>query len=143
MGFVPSKADFDLWLKDCGTHYEYICCWIDDVICCNRNYQALLDEFIPRPDYTLKGMGAPRYYLGGNYGRIKDKKYKNKEGETCYLSAKTYIENVCAKIELTFENKLRHFYMPMDPNYRLEIDDTDLLSPTMASKYRMLVENAL
>ena len=26
MGFTPSKADSDLWLKDYSTHYEYICC---------------------------------------------------------------------------------------------------------------------
>ena len=73
MGFVPSKADFDLWLKDCGTHYEYICCWVDDIICCSRNPQALLHEFIIQANNTLKGGGAPRYYLGGDYGRIKDK----------------------------------------------------------------------
>jgi hypothetical protein len=30
MGFVPSKADPDVWLKDCGTHYEYICVYVDD-----------------------------------------------------------------------------------------------------------------
>ena len=29
MGFTPTKADHDLWLKDCGTHYEYLCTWVD------------------------------------------------------------------------------------------------------------------
>ena len=24
MGYLPSKADPDFWMKDCGTHYEYI-----------------------------------------------------------------------------------------------------------------------
>ena len=24
LGFKPTKADSDLWMKDCGTHYEYI-----------------------------------------------------------------------------------------------------------------------
>ena len=32
MGFTPTKADHDLWLKDCGTHYEYLCTWVDDMI---------------------------------------------------------------------------------------------------------------
>ena len=31
-GFVPSKADRDLWMKDCGTHYEYICTYVDDLL---------------------------------------------------------------------------------------------------------------
>ena len=143
MGFTPSKADFDLWLKDCNTHYEYICCWVDDVIVCSKDPKALLDEFILCADYTLKGIGAPRYYLGGVYGRIKGDKYKNKKRGTCYLSAKTYIENVCEKTETAFGKKLRHFHMPMDPNYRPEVDDTELLSPEMASKYRMLVGSGL
>ena len=143
MGFTPSKADFDLWLKDCSTHYEYICCWVDDVIVCSKDPKALLDEFILRADYTLKGIGAPRYYLGGDYGRIKGDKYKNKKRGTCYLSAKTYIENVCEKIETAFGKKFRHFHIPMDPNYRPEVDDTELLSPEMSSKYRMLVGSGL
>ena len=24
LGFAPSRADPDLWMKDCGEHYEYI-----------------------------------------------------------------------------------------------------------------------
>ena len=24
MGFKPTKADHDLWIKDCGTHYWYL-----------------------------------------------------------------------------------------------------------------------
>ena len=32
LGFYPSKADSDLWMKDCGSHYEYIACFMDDFI---------------------------------------------------------------------------------------------------------------
>ena len=37
MGFEPSKADFDLWIKDFGTHYEYICVYVDDIIAASLN----------------------------------------------------------------------------------------------------------
>jgi Reverse transcriptase (RNA-dependent DNA polymerase) len=30
MGYVPSKADADFWIKDCGTHYEYLATYVDD-----------------------------------------------------------------------------------------------------------------
>ena len=31
LGFEPCKADPDLWLKDTGMHYEYVCVYVDDV----------------------------------------------------------------------------------------------------------------
>ena len=143
MGFEPTKADSDLWIKDCGTHYEYICTWVDDVIVSSKHPSALLDEFIIRAQYILKGIGAPRYYLGGDYGRVNSNLLPNKSKSTCYLSAKTYINNVCSKIESTLNVKLRNYQMPMDPNYHPEVDDSPLLSPDLASKYRMLVGSGL
>ena len=32
MGYKPSKADYDLWMKDRGDHYEYLARYVDDVI---------------------------------------------------------------------------------------------------------------
>ena len=143
MGFEPTKADSDLLIKDCGTHYEYICIWVDDAIVSSKHPSALLDEFIISAQYILKGIGAPRYYLGGDYGRVSSTLLPNKTKSTCYLSAKTYIGNVCSKIESTMKVKLRNYQMPMDPNYHPEVDDTPLLSPDLASKYRMLVGSGL
>jgi hypothetical protein len=33
MGFYPCKGDPDVWMKDCGTHYEYVCVYVDDLAC--------------------------------------------------------------------------------------------------------------
>jgi len=68
MGIEPSKADYDLWIKDCGTHYEYICVYVDDIIAASFNADVLLEEFRLKAHYILKGVGQPDYYLGGNYG---------------------------------------------------------------------------
>ena len=92
MGYIPSKADSDLWMKDCGTHYEYICTWVDDILAASKDADAVLKQFIEKASYTLKGVGQPTYYLGGDFGRIRSKLLPR--GSTCYLSAKTYIENV-------------------------------------------------
>ena len=32
MGFVPSKADYDLWMRKKDDHYEYIATWVDDLL---------------------------------------------------------------------------------------------------------------
>ncbi len=32
MGFFASKAHPDIRINDCGTHYDYYCVYVDDVI---------------------------------------------------------------------------------------------------------------
>ena len=105
MGFEPTRADADLWMKDCGTHYEYICTWVDDVICASKDPEAILNALRTTANYTLKGVGEPTYYLGGNFGRIKTDLLPGKDS-TSYLSAQKYIEEVCDKIEKVLEVKL-------------------------------------
>jgi len=119
IGFEPSKANYDLWIKDCGAHYEYICVYVDDIIAASLNADALLKAFRLKVHYKLKGVGQPDYYLGGNYARIKCA-----DGiETCYLSAHTYIKNICEKMEKTMDVTLKNYQMPIDPDYRPEIDN--------------------
>jgi hypothetical protein len=33
MGFYPCKADPDVWMKDLGTHYGFVCVYVDDLAC--------------------------------------------------------------------------------------------------------------
>ena len=103
---------------------------------------TILNEFKTKARYTLKGFGEPSYYLGGNFGRIQTTLLPGKTS-TCFLSARTYIENVCEKIEETFQVKLRSYHAPMSPDYHPEVDETPLLSPENGSRYRMLVDSAL
>lgn len=32
LGFIPSNADLHRWMCDCGAHYEYIACCVDDLL---------------------------------------------------------------------------------------------------------------
>jgi hypothetical protein len=44
LGFVPSKgADPDVWMKDCGTHYEYVCCYDDDLLLAMNDPKVFTD----------------------------------------------------------------------------------------------------
>ena len=42
MGFVPIKVDIDLWMRDKGDHYEYIACYVDDIMIFARDTQAII-----------------------------------------------------------------------------------------------------
>ena len=43
MGFFPSKAERDIWMRDMGDHYEYIAVYIDDLMYLSKDPQAIVD----------------------------------------------------------------------------------------------------
>ena len=144
MGYKPSKADTDFWIKLVDDHYEYIATYVDDVMVYSRDPEAVIREL--QCDYVLKGIGAPRYYLGGDILDItkpEDALPPTTDPDTTIaLSAETYIKNVLEKYEQTFGFALKSFRTPMENTYHSEEDTTDLLDPKQASIYRGLIGSA-
>ena len=89
-----------------------LCTWVDDIVVASKDAIAILNEFKTKAKYTLKGVGEPSYYFGRNFDRINITLLPGKKS-TCFLSARTYIENFCEKIEETFDMKLRSHHAPM------------------------------
>ena len=44
MGYVPSKAYLDLWIKRNGDHYEFIAWFVDDVISFSKDPISVMNE---------------------------------------------------------------------------------------------------
>ena len=66
LGFKPSWADANIWIREMKDHYEYIGVYIDDLIVCSKDPLSILDKLKePQGPYKLKGVGSPKYYLGG------------------------------------------------------------------------------
>ena len=63
MGFKPSKADTDLWYKAMGTHYKYKSTF-DNQLIASKNPHKIITKL--KQQYVLKGVGIPKYYLGGD-----------------------------------------------------------------------------
>jgi hypothetical protein len=135
MGYTPSLADADFWLKDMASHYEYIATYVDDILSFSKDPMAIITEI--KTDYVLKGVGAPEYYLGSNIDYLDDA-WKH-DGITNAISARTYITNVTEKMEKMFGYELRTHKTPMDDEYHPELDDTPLVSARDGSKYRGMV----
>ena len=59
LGFRPSKADPDLWIKKLsdGT-FEYVAHFVDDVIVFSRNPMIMIEDF--KKHYIMKGVGKPQ-----------------------------------------------------------------------------------
>ena len=133
MGFLPSKADADLWFKDCGAHYEYIARYVDDILVFSKDPTGILECL--KLTYPLQGVGTPEYYLGGDFKVHK----KEKGGEMITICAKTYIKNICEKIEMVMDFKLKSYETPMAQDDHPENDNSGILNHDEHAKYRMLI----
>ncbi len=71
LSFFPSKAHPDIWIKDCGTHYEYFCVYVDAVIFIAKDPMKYIR--IIEYDYQVKAIGVPEFYMGGNMEFGKDR----------------------------------------------------------------------
>ena len=140
LGYTPSLAYNDLWMKKVGDHYEYIARYVDDVISFSKNPMKVIEEL--KKIYVMKSVGTPEYYLGGNVVQLSEE--WEHEGVTTSLSAETYINNVVPKLEKMVGkefNKSR-WKAPFCENYHAELDQTELCTPLLASKYRSLIGSA-
>ena len=76
MKFKLSKVDADLWMKDCGSYYEYLAVYVDDLIIVSKDPFMIIRELKQLGGYTLKGVGEPEYQLGGDIIMTKDSQGK-------------------------------------------------------------------
>jgi hypothetical protein len=128
IGFIPSKADPNLWMRKQEDHYEYIAVFVDDLLVISRDPEKVMEEI----KYQKKNVEPPRYYNGADM-------CINPEFGYWQISAKTYVTNTCEKIEKLFEIKLKNYGSPMETGDHPEIDESDLLDPEEITKYQMLV----
>jgi Reverse transcriptase (RNA-dependent DNA polymerase) len=42
LGFVPSKADKDIWMRDQGDHYKYLAAYVDNLLIASKNERLLV-----------------------------------------------------------------------------------------------------
>jgi Reverse transcriptase (RNA-dependent DNA polymerase) len=138
MGYHPTKADADFWIKDCGTHYEYMARYVDDLLSFSLDPMAVMDEV--KKDYMLKGVGVPEYYLGGNIETL-DGSWQADDVDTG-LSAKTYALNIVEKFEKTMQCIFQTKKTPMSADYHPESDETASLDATQTSLFRGMIGSA-
>jgi len=115
MGYAPLRADPDLRMKDCDTHYEYITRYVDDVISFSKNPIMIIEEL--KKHYVMKGVGAPQYYLGGNVVELDE--HWEREGIYTAFSAETYIGNCLKKMAKVLN--MNNFLIKRHPWMRITI----------------------
>ena len=99
MGFKPSKADPDIWMKSSkdGSHYEYIALYVDDLAICMKDPKSFCDTLKEKYKLKLKGVGPINYHLGCGYTRDED--------GTLVADPRKYVEKIFESYEKTFGEK--------------------------------------
>jgi len=55
MGFIPSKAERNIWMRDCGDHYEYIAVWVNDLLITSKDPSSMTKTLSDEHEVKLKG----------------------------------------------------------------------------------------
>ena len=133
MGFFPSKAEEDIWMRDKGDHYEYIAVYVDDLLIVSRDAAAIIKTLESKPiNFKLKGTGPLSFHLGCDY-------FRDNDGTLCYGPLK-YIDRMVTAYERMFGNKpSTKCGTPLEKGDHPELDDTELLDEDGIAQYQSLI----
>ncbi len=132
MGFTPSKAEPDIWMRQNGNIYEYIGVYMDDVTTAAKNPKAITDLLQTKYQFKLKGMGPISFHLGCDFVREDD-------GTMC-MSPRKYIEKLLGTYERMFGAKPKQCVTsPLEKGDHPELDMSDELDADGIKNYQSLI----
>ena len=131
MGFTPSKADPDVWMRLVNDHYEYIAVYVDDLLIASKDPRSILDLLKTKYGYKLKGDGEVEYHLGMDFGRDPD--------GTLYFGPQRYVKKMIDNYELLFGEKPKEYITPLEKTDHPELDNTEELDSSGISMYQSLI----
>jgi len=94
MGFIPSKAERDIWMRDCGDHCECIAVHVDDLLIASKDPSSIIKNLSDEHKFKLKGTCAVSFHLGCDW-------FRDDDGNLCYAPHQ--------HIEKVMDNCLRLF----------------------------------
>ena len=132
--WFPSKADPDVWMLDCGDHWEYVATWVDDLLYIGmepEKFYATLREL----GYKLKGVGEPTYHLGGDFKRVKEPE------DVLTWGSHTFVKKMLSKYEKMMGEPIpkREVHAPLEPGDHPELDDTEFCNAEQTKQYQSML----
>lgn len=139
MGFRPTKADNDLWMRITKDgQYEYLASYVDDIAAWSKDPMAIITEL--QKHYVLKGIGRPEFYLGGDIQHLPDDSLWQNSNIRLGISAETYITNTLERCARQLGcGEFRKVKSPMDSLYHPETDITDFCTPDQHTHFRSVI----
>ena len=133
MGFKPSKADPDIWMKSSkgASHYEYIAVYVNDLPICMKEPKSFCDTLKEKYKLKLKGVGPINYHLGCGYTRDED--------GTLVADPRKYVEKILESYEKTFGEKPKKTKTPLVGGDHPESDASDFCDQDQIKQYQTIV----
>lgn len=131
MGFIPSKADRDIWIRPKTDHYEYIVVYVDDLGVASKVPDDIIKDLEVRYGFKLKGTGPTTYHLGIDV-------FRDENGVLC-MAPKKYIDKMLESYERMFGTKPRSYSSPLEQGDHPEIDNSQELDLEGTKKYQSLI----
>ena len=143
MGFTSSVADPDIWMRpatknDGEEYYEYIICYVDDVLGLSMDATALMKEIQKDFKFKKDRVAPPEMYLGA----YLEKKILNGK-EVWTMCSKDYIkmavENIQSRLKEDGKGLTNRATTPMINDYYPELDESNELDDEKITFYQEII----
>ena len=132
LGFKPTYADPDVWIRDAGNCSEYVVVYVDDIFTALKNPSKFYDSLRGDPwFYKLKNVEEPKYHLGGDF-------FRDKDGTYCY-GAQTYVKRLVENYKTMFGELPKEYHAPMEKDDKPELDESPLEGPAGIQQFQSLI----
>eukprot|EP00977_Amphora_coffeiformis_P011219 scaffold2692_cov115-Amphora_coffeaeformis.AAC.2 len=132
LGFTPTYADPDVWIRDGGDCYEYIVVYVDNIFTALKEPVIFYDAIQSKPwNYKLKNVKEPKYHLGGDF-------FRDSDGTFCY-GAQTYVKRMSENYEQLFGEPPKEYHSPMERGDQPELDVTMELRTDDIMKFQSMI----
>ncbi|MGH3056517.1 MAG: reverse transcriptase domain-containing protein, partial [Gaiellaceae bacterium] len=132
LGWQPTYADPDVWMKDCTTHYEYVCVYVDDILVIGKDPSELISQL--RQHFKLKDVGPPSAFLGGNFER------RNLPEKVMTWGSKTYVNKILNSYKDQHgELPMKSVHTPLETGDHPELDTSAELDIKGIQLYQSLI----
>ena len=135
MGFKPSRADPDIWMKSSNvtSHYEYIAVYVDDLAICMKDPKTFCDTLKEKYKLKMEGVGPIKYHLGCGYNRDED--------GTLVADPRKYVEKILESYEKPLEKNQRRPRHPWWVETTQRVTHLIFVTRTRPNNIRQLLDN--
>ena len=131
IGFTPSRAENDIWMRRNGDIYEYIAVYVDDLAIAAKDPESIVKSLETVHKLKLKGVGPIKFHLGCDF-------FEDPDG-TLACGPKKYIDKLISSYEAMFGEKPKEYGSPLEKNDHPEVDESDLIDKKGIQQYQSMI----
>jgi hypothetical protein len=130
-GFLPCKAEPDIWMRLNGNLYEYVATYVNDLCLGMLDPKSFTDTLQKKYNLKLKGTGPIDFHLGQSFSW-------NDDGEM-EISAKHYVDKMIDTYVQLYGEKPRKASSPLEQNDHPEMDNSPFLGQDKTQLFQSLI----